>query len=72
MTTITAVSSTEVIVNNNGRAVRVSVASLLVVDEAVASCARVAVQYIGEPVNVPSKQPRGTRPRNSVMHGLLQ
>jgi len=72
MTTITAVSSTEVIVNNNGRAVRVPVAKLMAVDEQVASCVRYAVQAIGEAVNVPSKQPRGMRPRNAVMHGLLQ
>lgn len=72
MTTLTAVNANEIEVNNNGRKARVALASLLAVDEAVASCARVAVQYIGEPVNVPSKQPRGCKPRNYAYAGVIQ
>lgn len=72
MTTITAVSSTEVIVKNNGRVVRIPVANLVNVDETVASCARTAVKFIGEEVNVPSKQPRGCTPRNYAYAGIIQ
>jgi hypothetical protein len=70
MTTITAVSSTEVVVNNNGRAVRVEVAKLMAVDEQVASCVRAAVQVIGEPVTVPAGRVR--KPRHATVHAILQ
>ncbi len=70
MTTITAVSQNEVIVNNNGRTVRVSVPKLLAVDEQVAATVRFAVNNVGSEVKVAGRADR--RPRNSVMHGLLQ
>ena len=70
MTTITAVNSTEIIVNNNGRAVRVNVAKLLAVDECIAACARAALANQGSEVPIPGSRDR--KPRNSVMHGLLQ
>ena len=69
MTTITAVNSTEVIVNNNGRAVRVPVASLLAVDEAVAHFATIATRNIGQEVKVPGDN---RKPRHARVHGLLQ
>jgi hypothetical protein len=72
MTTITAVNSVEIEIRNNGRVIRVPVLSLLNVDEQVASCTRVAVQYVGQPVNVPSKQPRGCKPRNYAFAGVSQ
>lgn len=70
MTTITAVSQNEVIVNNNGRTVRVSVPKLLAVDERVAATVRFAVNNVGSEAKVAGRADR--RPRNSVMHGLLQ
>ena len=70
MTTITAVSSTEVIVNNNGRAVRVPVAKLIAVDAEVAAYAQQAVRFIGDTFKV--RGARDRKPRNSVVHGLLQ
>lgn len=72
MTTITAVNSVEIEIRNNGHVIRVPVLSLLNVDEQVASCTRVAVQYVGQPVNVPSKQPRGCKPRNYAFAGVSQ
>lgn len=69
MTTITAVSNTEVIVKNNGRTVRVPAASLVAVDETVASCVRTAVQFIGEEVVVKGDN---RKPRHARVHGLLQ
>ena len=70
MTTITAVSQHEVIVNNNGRAVRVSVTKLLAVDEQVAASARFAVANIGTEVKVAGRTER--KPSHAVVHGLLQ
>ena len=70
MTTITAVSQHEVIVNNNGRTVRVPVAKLMAVDEQVAATVRFAVNNVGSEVKVAGRADR--KPRNSVMHGLLQ
>ena len=70
MTTITAVSQNEVIVNNNGRTVRVSVPKLLAVDEQVAATVRFAVNNVGSEVKVAGRTDR--RPRNSVMHGICQ
>jgi hypothetical protein len=70
MTTLTAVSSTEVIVNNNGRAVRVHVDKLLAIDEAIASHAQHATRNIGQTITVASKRDR--RPRHATVHGLLQ
>ena len=69
MTTITAVSQHEVIVNNNGRTVRVSVASLLAVDEAVAHFATIAARNIGQEIKVPGDK---RKPRHARVHGLLQ
>jgi hypothetical protein len=70
MTTITAVSQHEIIVNNNGRAVRVSVAKLMAVDEQVAASTRFAIANIGTEVKVAGRTDR--KPRHAVMHGLLQ
>jgi hypothetical protein len=70
MTTITAVSSTEVIVNNNGRTVRVNVAKLMAVDEQVAATVRFAVGNIGTETKVAGRADR--RPRHSVVHGVFQ
>ena len=69
MTTITAVSQHEVIVNNNGRAVRVSVAKLMAVDEAVAHFAIVAARNIGQEVKVPGDN---RKPRHARVHGICQ
>lgn len=69
MTTVTALNSTEVIVRNNGRVVRVPVLNLINVDEAVASCARAAVKCIGAEITVPGDN---RRPRHARVHGLLQ
>ena len=70
MTTITAVSSTEVIVNNNGRAVRVPVAKLLAVDEQVAATVRFAVNNVGSEVKVAGRADR--KPRHAIVHGICQ
>lgn len=72
MTTITAVNQHEVEVNSDGRIRRVSVLQLAAIDETLASIAYHATKNIGTVVPVISKQPRGTRPRNSVMHAVLQ
>lgn len=69
MTTIKALSSTELLVSNNGRTVRVSADSLLAVDEQVASCVRYAVASIGEEVVVKGDN---RKPRHARVHGLLQ
>ena len=69
MTTLTAVSSTEVIVNNNGREMRVSVAKLIAVDESVAHFATIATRNIGQEVKVPGDN---RKPRHARVHGLLQ
>jgi len=69
MTTLTAVSSTEVIVNNNGRTVRVSVEKLMAVDAEVASYARTAVKFIGDTIKVHGDN---RKPRHATVHGLLQ
>lgn len=69
MTTIKAVSATEVEVNNNGRVRRVPVAALIALDETLASCVRFAVQAIGQDVKVPGDN---RRPRHARVHGLLQ
>jgi len=69
MTTLVAVSQTEIIVKNNGRVVRVPVANLIKVDETIASCVRTAVQFIGEEVKVPGDN---RKPRHARVHGLLQ
>jgi hypothetical protein len=72
MTTLKAVTSTEIEVRNNGRVVRVPVLNLIQVDDTVASCARAALAYPGTEVNVPSKQPRGCKPRNYATYGGIQ
>jgi hypothetical protein len=69
MTTITAVSGTEVIVNNNGRAVRVPVAKLMAVDAEVAAYAQQAVRFIGDTIKVHGDN---RKPRHARVHGLLQ
>lgn len=69
MTTLTAVSSTEVVVNNNGRILRVPVAKLIAVDESIASCVRAAVAYPGIEVTVKGDN---RKPRHARVHGLLQ
>jgi len=69
MTTITAVSQHEVIVNNNDRTVRVSVAKLLAVDEAVAHFATIATRNIGQEVKVPGDN---RKPRHATVHAILQ
>jgi hypothetical protein len=70
MTTLKAVSSTEVEVTNNGRTRRVSVAALLAVDEAIDSTVRYAIANIGTDVKVPGKTDR--KPRHAVVHAILQ
>ncbi len=70
MTTITAVSQNEVIVNNNGRTVRVSVPKLLAVDEQVAATVRFAVNNVGSEVKVAGRADR--RPRHATVHAILQ
>ena len=72
MTTFVAVSPSELVVRNNGRLVRIPVANLVSVDEAVAACAHAAIKNIGMEIEVPSTQPRGCRPRNYAYAGLLQ
>lgn len=69
MTTLTAVSQTELIVKNNGRIIRIPVANLVKVDETVAACARAAVKNVGNEVIVPGDN---RRPRNARVYGLLQ
>lgn len=70
MTTLTAVSSTEIVVNSNGRIARVHVDKLLAVDEAIASHAQYATRNIGETITVASRQDR--RPRHATVHAILQ
>lgn len=72
MTTLKAVSQDEIVVCNNGRSLRIPVANLVSVDEVIACCAHKALAAPGTVVEVPSKQPRGCRPRNYAYAGVQQ
>lgn len=72
MTTLTAVSASEIVVRNNGRIVRIPVANLIDVDAQVACTARRALTQQGTPFEVPGAQPRGCRPKNYATYGGIQ
>ena len=72
MTTLTAVSASEIVVRNNGRIVRIPVANLIDVDAQVACTARRALEQQGTPFEVPGAQPRGCRPKNYATYGGIQ